>query len=277
MRWIFLIFVSILFSHCTFQKRVYRKGFYTNLNIAHYFNNHKDNKEEKQWITSTKHYILQKKNPSDGDTCKDKLLFEDGREEMVKVLNISEDSVRYIWCNGSKNSIISVNKNYIKKIIYANGFEEEFEKSYSYIPKKLKQQETKKLKPDDGYLGWQIIINLTMIVLIVLGIIFYDILPFALMGFFSSLFQPYHARKIIRDSEYYENAEGKKMAGKILFYTGYIVWLLSVILGIILFFYVLSLPYFTGKEYWQMVLLISTGLSFIYLIILNITTKPTDW
>ncbi|GIV28322.1 MAG: hypothetical protein KatS3mg027_2136 [Bacteroidia bacterium] len=129
----FLVFVS-----CTIQKRLYRNGYYieglknkkkhtelyTNvspLSIHHW----KKNIEQNTIASNSNHlFHFKKQLKTSDDPCADTLIFKSGEILVVKILEISETTIKYKKCDYLNGPTYSISKNKIYLIKYGNGTQE---------------------------------------------------------------------------------------------------------------------------------------------------------
>jgi hypothetical protein len=145
--WIILLLVFVSFNNCTFQKRLYRKGYYVD-----WLSKKKEiNKQNKESInddeipvksvyslskvkfdeniiventgkkTISKNIVLLSKNLN--DSC-DKLIMRNGDEQLVKVIEISDREIKYKRCDFLNGPTYTISKNKVYLIEYANGIKE---------------------------------------------------------------------------------------------------------------------------------------------------------
>ncbi len=142
-------FLLILLTSCSYQKRLYRNGFYVEKKHPTYSTNQKtvkttliyqqnipikirqpeniqqktsDNKiladaSHKTSLITTKYY---KKSLQEDSIC-DKMLLKSGDDYLVKVLEITDTEIKYKKCNTLNGSIYIINKSKVYLIQYANG------------------------------------------------------------------------------------------------------------------------------------------------------------
>jgi hypothetical protein len=146
--WIILLLVFVSFNNCTFQKRLYRKGYYVD-----WLSKKKEiNKQNKESInddeipvksiyslskvkfdeniiventgkkTISNNIVFSSKNLN--DSC-DKLIMRNGDELLVKVIEIGDIEIKYKLCDFLNGPLHTINKNNVYSIKYANGFEEQ--------------------------------------------------------------------------------------------------------------------------------------------------------
>lgn len=149
----FLLFL-IIFSSCTLQKRVYRKGYY----LHHNFVSSKKEKISKEQIirpeinkssvadealfaSNDKSFFIPVKVPLIDSvkkvSCGDSIWFSDGSVVVGKILEIRTSQIKYKRCSNIDGPTIVVLTSSVSKIKYANGYVEEYEF------KKLEQPESK--------------------------------------------------------------------------------------------------------------------------------------
>lgn len=160
----------ILFSFfkCSFQKRLYRKGYYVewiskknhsrhsekSLSILDQQNNIQSLQsklynqdvsllvsQEKSSNTSfKKNFLLKNKIPN--DTCGDILTLKNGDEYVVKVLEITEKEIKYKRCDNINGPVYSIAKSKVYMIKYVNGTNEHIlsdEPDYDYSKANVKE------------------------------------------------------------------------------------------------------------------------------------------
>lgn len=154
----YLLLISILFSACSIQKRVYRKGYHVDWKSNHRIDKSispaSDTEKElpllsprrlpKRPLSKTrsietpsktiglkdlkkqKKRILKNKKESLGD-C-DVIFLRNGTEISAKILEINIDNIKYKDCANQKGPTITIKKAEIFKIKYSNGQDTVFEK-----------------------------------------------------------------------------------------------------------------------------------------------------
>jgi hypothetical protein len=138
MRSIFYIlaisFCVCLFTNCRVEKRLYRKGYHVVWNQR----NSEKSKQKQDLIKQNPELVeaavasSQKEivpfKPSAHlllkDTCGDKLLLQNADELLVKVMEISDESIKYKRCDNIDGPTYTIRKNKVALIIYANGVKE---------------------------------------------------------------------------------------------------------------------------------------------------------
>lgn len=165
-KFILLSLIALLLSECSFQKRVYRKGYYVDwlskkskshrieksLSVLEHQNIYQPLQsklynqdvsmlvsQEKSSNTSLKKNFLSK-NKIPNDTCGDILVLKTGDEYIVKVIEINDNEIKYKRCDNINGPIYSISKSKIYMIKYANGVSEHIETTEP--DKKLKQSAT---------------------------------------------------------------------------------------------------------------------------------------
>lgn len=165
-KFILLSLIALLLSECSFQKRVYRKGYYVDwlskkskshrieksLSVLEHQNIYQPLQsklynqdvsmlvsQEKSSNTSLKKNFLSK-NKIPNDTCGDILVLKTGDEYIVKVIEINDNEIKYKRCDNINGPIYSISKSKIYMIKYANGVSEHIESTEP--DKGIKQQPT---------------------------------------------------------------------------------------------------------------------------------------
>lgn len=222
-----LTFISVfLISDCSYQKRLYRKGYYTDWLSKHNGTNRLKNQshnifiqlpekissEKTQFnkynslIASNKEYknenirIHTKHTKSvinNNDTCGDVIILRDGSEYLVKVIELTDKEIKYKRCDFLNGPVYSVLKSKVYSIKYINGYVEYFEENFD--GKNISKNNQPKTHPPH----YQNTITLGII-----GIVFTFIL---LIGIFIIPFVMFSARKSIdeikRNPDKYEGEQ----------------------------------------------------------------------
>lgn len=135
--------MTVIVSSCTFQKRLYRNGFY----VHHSSEKVKTTEpktsevipltgiEPKQFeepITASlddKLILLPKEIPEDSinDICNDSIWTREGAVSRVKILEVTQTEIKYKRCANINGPTIVVSQHNISKIRYANGMIESYE------------------------------------------------------------------------------------------------------------------------------------------------------
>lgn len=137
--WCYLLLIcSIVFSSCSIQKRVFRKGY-------HVVWDHHKKASEQVVIVDTKivhelkeetliasgadreKIVLPKEKSKfvfDKDTCGDVINLRNGDELKVKLVEIGEEFIKYKRCDNINGPTLAVEKKRVEKITYVNGGEE---------------------------------------------------------------------------------------------------------------------------------------------------------
>ncbi|GIV26814.1 MAG: hypothetical protein KatS3mg027_0628 [Bacteroidia bacterium] len=244
LRAIVVLFCVISFiSDCTIQKRLYRNGFYIDRisknkeikqsNSSRYneisFNpipilalkNEKLSTEYVQLISVSnirvQNIIVHKKNNRIiQDSCNDKLIFRNGDIIKVRVIEVSEESVKYKRCDMLDGPIYSVGINKIYAIEYRNGYKEYFENKK--IQEKIVRSDTERQFPP----------SLTIALIIAItGIIGYGLLLYPLIPFLTA-----NAKKKIKEQP--DKYKGWELSGCL--YAGSLVIIAMFVLALLLMF-----------------------------------------
>lgn len=130
----FTIIITCLFQNCTVQKRIHQKGYY----VSHkkHTNNLKSKNENSTPVNDNyliaglnnelSYGLIKKILPA--DTCGDILIFNDSTHLAVKVLEITDQIIKYKRCDNFNGPNYSTNKNKIATIVYSGGAREVFSK-----------------------------------------------------------------------------------------------------------------------------------------------------
>lgn len=170
----FLLFL-IIFSSCTLQKRVYRKGYYVHRNSVspkkekvskEQINkpeiNNSSVADEALFASNDKSFFVPVKVPLIDSvkkvSCGDSIWFSDGSVVVAKILEISSSQIKYKRCSNIDGPTIVVLTSSVSKIKYENGFVEEYEvkkpEKPETKPEEIKpavKEESKSTKPPSSY------------------------------------------------------------------------------------------------------------------------------
>lgn len=298
-RLIFIAFTGILcmllFS-CNVQKRLYRKGLYidwhakntglslqnaekTQRIVSHLFQE-SFQKEQQPNLTSSQNNQIIFSLPKSMDVCADTLVFISGDEKVVKILEITENEIKYKKCDYLDGPVYTVSKNKIYMVKYSNGNHEYFtndtqiknndsEFDYGYQTKKNPGSSTddkNKIKPR----------KITdSVIALILGLIasFIPILAFQILSLAALTVALFWAREskriILRNPDKYK---GKGLAN-FLMYFNLILWILSLIGSLI------GLSYASAAKNIQYLnaFTVSLIISALVLLIFFITSKAEDF
>lgn len=145
MRYLPIILAVIFLTSCSVKKRTYRDGYY----IDWAFSKKRSNSVKKAEVIKTPElkeetpvqvfssrttpdinsvlFVPQKKNVLLMDTCGDVITFKSGDQVTVRVVEITQDKVKYKRCDNLEGPTFVVNKTTVDKIKYVNGVEEKIE------------------------------------------------------------------------------------------------------------------------------------------------------
>jgi hypothetical protein len=141
MRYFSIILAVLLLASCSVKKRTYRSGYY----IDWAFQNKKTApvKQTEDKVAQTQEQIpleivsakssneqlllLSGKNILLLDTCGDLITFKSGDQVRAKVIEISDDKIKYKRCDNLDGPTFVVNKSNVALIRYVNGVEEKIE------------------------------------------------------------------------------------------------------------------------------------------------------
>jgi hypothetical protein len=147
-----LVFMQVLFTNCTLQKRVHRKGYHVAWNHKHSSEHKKQPNLEAKELASTDKVVSEdvivSANPShqmdlgslkrkpllvlNPDTCGDVLLLQNADELRVKVLEIDDQIIKYKRCDNLTGPTYSISKSKVAMITYANGMKEKVTQEPAY-------------------------------------------------------------------------------------------------------------------------------------------------
>jgi hypothetical protein len=131
-----IILIACVFTSCSIEKRVYRKGYHVVWNYKKAKEQHKTevvklkaverpdllvSNETSSELIPLKHsplLILSK------DTCGDKLLLQNADELLVKVIEIDDHAIKYKRCDNLSGPTYSIAKSKVALITYVNGTKE---------------------------------------------------------------------------------------------------------------------------------------------------------
>lgn len=254
----FIILISaVLLISCDYQKRLYRKGYYVNWfhkNSTHTASAlsskavlHQTELQVPPTVCLKKHQepstilathstdkkqnalIVSSNKLAPTDTCHDKLLLKSGDEYLVKILEISDETITYKRCDHLDGPLYTIHKSKVYMITYANGITEHI----LYEPiNKLKTNNTSEIDkepnpsgeknyPPNYWLSW---------LLLVAGF-------FVGFTWLMAMFTARDARRFVK--RHPNKYKGYAEMGFIMYFT-FIIWasitLIAFILGIILLF-----------------------------------------
>ncbi|GAB4206587.1 MAG: hypothetical protein Fur0023_16590 [Bacteroidia bacterium] len=302
---VFLLLVVsfILFNNCSYQKRLYRKGYYiekwSHLKTKQHYlrdgfltDETMSFKPANVWRYSDADHILAsseildfqkniravfKKKYNLQDTCGDKIILKTGDEFLVKIIEVSDKEIKYKRCDNIDGPLYSIAANKVYMIEYANGIKEHIvsdeiktsvDKEKSKTENNKNSGSGKKKYPDSYWLAW---------VLFGLGFV-----PFigglSIFTWPMAMFYARKARRQIRDNP---NYKGRIEMGCIMYFLMVFYGLIAltlIILGIIM----MTQPYYfftvAGMGVFMGTILFLIGLAIGALLLLFIkTSKPEDF
>lgn len=152
---LYIALVFLIFEKCSIEKRLYRKGFYIDgLSKKHYTDKEKSlaskqnrllnplnpffsqntsyskNSENTDVIAlSEKNNLIRIKTHASkkhfqNDSCGDKLILKTGDEFLVKILEVSDEQIKYKRCDNINGPVYSISTSKVYMIEYANGVKE---------------------------------------------------------------------------------------------------------------------------------------------------------
>ena len=148
-----LILIIFIFDSCSFQKRLYRKGYYVDWTFSKNFVFKSIQQTEKQEVLysedslkpnqvfNTSNYLAPKEIISTNDyrrifnstsfqsnnkkdTCGDKLILKSGDEFVVKIIEFSDKEIKYKRCDNYDGPIYAISKSKVYAVVYSNGIVE---------------------------------------------------------------------------------------------------------------------------------------------------------
>ncbi|MCX8143127.1 MAG: hypothetical protein N3F62_02590 [Bacteroidia bacterium] len=148
-----LILIIFIFDSCSFQKRLYRKGYYVDWTFSKNFVSKSIQQTEKQEVLYSENslkpnqvfnisnYLAPKeiistndnrktfnktsfKSYNKKDTCGDKLILKSGDEFVVKIIEISDKEIKYKRCDNYDGPLYTISKSKVYAIVYSNGITE---------------------------------------------------------------------------------------------------------------------------------------------------------
>jgi hypothetical protein len=148
-----LILIIFIFDGCSFQKRLYRKGYYVDWTFSKKFVFksiqqtekqevlHSENSLKPNQVFNISNYLAKKeiistndnrktfnktsfKSYNKKDTCGDKLILKSGDEFVVKIIEISDKEIKYKRCDNYDGPLYTINKSKVYAIVYSNGITE---------------------------------------------------------------------------------------------------------------------------------------------------------
>ncbi|MGE0568471.1 MAG: hypothetical protein AB7O73_11020 [Bacteroidia bacterium] len=186
----------IITSSCSISKRHYRKGFFVQKKHSHKSETIASNNASQNQTNSFDKKLIDaslsnqivieevlKPSITRTDTCGDKLFFKKGDILLVKVLEITDKTVRYKRCDNLTGPDYTTSKGKLEMIKYANGFSESIDApAYDYeensndpyvSSKKDEPTEPPKVHPKAWYaLIWlisSILLGFTIIISLILA------------------------------------------------------------------------------------------------------------
>jgi len=292
----YLLLLLTLFvnSDCSYQKRLYRKGYYVDwLGQKHSFfqkkfssaqkensfisientlpsfpsnfiPNHFQVQEEYSKVIAsqqgTQHFI---KNQSFSfqDTCGDKLIVKSGDEYLVKIIEITEKEIKYKRCDNLDGPIYSMNKEKIYVIIYRNGYKE-----YIYTKQSSDDNVSKTSnKTSNTTKSYPVSLILALVfsglTIIYIGMFLWPTIPFLARN----------ARRLIQ--KYPDKYTGNGSAGCLMIGGIIVMFILSAILGLLVYQSGGFVLLYSESIFYSILFFISI----LTLIIFFATSKPKDF
>ncbi len=185
---LFLVYflISLSLTTCSYQKRIYRKGYYVEwlsskskkdakkvtqrtlsnnvripLNTELFKNKVFVNDNQTNLLTHSSkkvYYSINRKIKFLNDTCRDKILLKSGDDYFVKVIEVTDNEIKYRRCDNLNGPLYSISKSKVYMIEYANGVKEHIIQDDIYIkqnvgsdksPDTIKSDSATKTYPDE--------------------------------------------------------------------------------------------------------------------------------
>lgn len=159
----FIVVIVLFFSSCSWQKRLYNKGFYVAKNHVSKKPERKSNSDTLHALLScikqikskeipaallaeTSNSVIEIQHPKTKPTlltdgC-DTLFLRNGARVLAKVREVNSGQVNFIYCETTTEIIRTLSKTDIDYIIYSNGYKEVFEKNKNQVVRN-QSEETK--------------------------------------------------------------------------------------------------------------------------------------
>ncbi|MCX8143128.1 MAG: energy-coupling factor transporter transmembrane protein EcfT [Bacteroidia bacterium] len=291
----YLLLLLTLFvnSDCSYQKRLYRKGYYVDwLSQKHsssqknfssaqkensfisiisientlpsfpsnFIPNHFQVQEEYSTVVasqqSTQHFIKNKSSLLQ-DTCGDKLILKSGDEYLVKIIEITEKEIKYKRCDNLDGPIYSVSKEKIYVIIYRNGYKE-----YIYTEQSSDDNVSKTSNKTKSYpVSLILALVFSGLTIIYIGIFLLPTIPFLARN----------ARRLIQ--KYPDKYTGNGSAGCLMIGGIIVMFIFSAILGLLVYQSGGFVLLYSDAIFYSILFFISI----LTLIIFFATSKPKDF
>jgi len=280
-----LILIIFIFDSCSFQKRLYRKGYYVDWTFSKNFVFKSIQQTEKQEVLYSENslkpnqvfnisnYLAPKeiistndhrktfnktsfKSYNKKDTCGDKLILKSGDEFVVKIIEISDKEIKYKRCDNYDGPLYTISKSKVYAIVYGNGITEHIIDD-SIISKsneeKAQSSTTDKKRTYPGSYWWTW-------VLFVVGF-------FSSLGIFTWPYALYSARKARREIRNNPNQYRGYIEMGIIMYFILICFILlalmCIVMGVMLIFTSQTLGFTSGMSalaMWVGLLLLMLGI-----------------
>jgi len=279
-----LILIIFIFDSCSFQKRLYRKGYYVDWTFSKNFVSKSIQRTEKQEILYSENslkpnqvfnisnYLAPKgiistndhrktfnktsfKSYNKKDTCGDKLILKSGDEFVVKIIEISDKEIKYKRCDNYDGPLYTISKSKVYAVVYSNGITEHIIDD-SIISKSNEEKaqssttDKKRTYSDSYWWTW---------VLFVVGF-------FSSLGFFTWPYALYSARKARREIRNNPNQyKGYIEMGIIMYFIlicFILLALMCIVLGVMLIFtpQILGVTGMSALAMWMGLLLLMLGI-----------------
>ncbi len=245
---VFLVLLGFIFSNCTLKKRSYTRGYYVDWAFHKSTNNKPKTKVEvlslkkempiEQASTNTE---LQKESESEiwvnhqatfsiktkaiyklDEPCSDLLTLRNGDEINVKIIELTDNLVKYKRCDNIDGPLISISKSKVFSIEYKNGTKEVFKESEVAPPTNAQ----KNIVIDESKLRMHPL-SVVAFILSLLGIVF---VPFSIIAL---ILGSYAIKKINKNPTVYKGEYlarvAKIIAGVIIAIWAFIIFLAIIV------------------------------------------------
>jgi hypothetical protein len=287
-----LLLLVLINSDCSYQKRLYRKGYYVDWlgqkhsssqknfssaqkknsftsienTLPSFSSNFIPNHFQEEYSTvvasqqSTQHFIKNKSFLLQ-DTCGDKLILKSGDEYLVKIIEITEKEIKYKRCDNLDGPIYSMNKEKIYVIIYRNGYKEYIYTEQSSDDNVFKTSNKTSYTPKSYPVSLILALVFSGLIIFYIGIFLLPTIPFLARN----------ARRLIQ--KYPDKYTGNGSAGCLMTGGIIVMFILSAILGLLVYQSGGFVLLYSDAIFYSILFFISI----LTLIIFFATSKPKDF
>ncbi len=289
----------LLLNHCTYQKRLYRKGYY--IEKLSFLKNQPTRSKDRLlneetipfksvdvrrnliedntlasndnsyfFIDDTHSKMISREKNTLSDTCGDKIILKTGDEFLVKIIEVSDKEIKYKRCDNINGPLYSIAAHKVYMIEYANGIKEHIVSEVKDIKNTPANESEVKASGDKKYsatywLTW---------ILFVIGF-FYGISVFTWPA---ALFL---ARKARREIKQNPKLKGKLEMGMIMYFLLFVYTLAATLLIIFGILFIIVDQQLRGSGLYGLgtvfgLLFLIMGISIAYFIWWFIKTTPSD-